>query len=134
MKYLLDTQIFLWFLSERTRFSTNARHFLEDTETNEFFLSDATAWEASIKYGLGKLNLPETPEIFFLDRVRQTGYKHLGISLRHVTKVHSLTQKHRDPFDRLLIIQAMLEGMTVISDDRVFKLYEVDLLTLKEIS
>jgi len=134
MRYLVDTQIFLWFLSERHRFSAKARQFLENTTSNQFFLSDATAWEVSIKYGLGKLNLPERPEIFFIDRVRQAGYRHLPIDLRHVTRVHSLAQLHRDPFDRLLITQAILENMTIISDDRVFKLYEVDSLTLKEIS
>jgi len=134
MRYLVDTQIFLWFLSERHRFSTKARKFLEDTASNQFFLSDASAWEVSIKYGLGKLNLPERPEIFFMDRVRQADYKHLRIDLRHVTGVHSLARLHRDPFDRLLITQAILEDMTIISDDRVFKLYEVDSLTIKDIS
>ena len=134
MRYLVDTQIFLWFLSERHRFSAKARHFLEDTVSNQFYLSDATAWEASIKYGLGKLKLPERPELFFMDRVRQAGYNHLRIDLRHVTRVHSLTQHHRDPFDRMLITQATIEEMTIISDDRVFKLYEVDSLTLKDIS
>ncbi len=134
MRYLVDTQIFLWFLSERNRFSEKARQFLEDTESNQFFLSDASAWECSIKFGVGKLKLPEMPELFFMDRVRQSDYKHLRIDLLHVTRVHSLPQLHRDPFDRLLITQAMVEGMTIISEDRVFKLYEVDLLTLKDIS
>ena len=134
MRYLVDTQIFLWFLSAWHRFSEKARQFLENTATNQFFLSDATAWEVSIKYGLGKLKLPERPELFFMDRVRKAGYKHLHIDLRHVTRVHSLDQHHRDPFDRLLISQAILEDMTLISDDRVFKLYEVDSLTLKDIS
>ena len=134
MRYLVDTQIFLWFLSEGHRFSEKARQFLENTATNQFFLSDATAWEVSIKYGLGKLNLPEQPEIFFMDRVRQADYNHMRIDLKHVTGVHSLPQLHRDPFDRLLITQAILEDMTIISDDRVFKLYDVDSLTLKDIS
>ncbi len=69
-----------------------------------------------------------------MDRVRLAGYKHLRIALRHVTRVHSLPQFHRDPFDRLLITQSILEGMTIISDDRIFKSYEVDSLTLKDIS
>jgi PIN domain nuclease of toxin-antitoxin system len=134
MKFLVDTQIFIWIFIEPHRFSGNARHFLEDTASNQFFLSDASAWEASIKFGLGKLNLPEKPELFFMDRVRQADYKHLRIDLRHVTGVHSLAQLHRDPFDRLLITQAILENMTLISDDRIFKLYEVDSLTIKDIS
>ena len=134
MRYLLDTQIFIWIFIEPHRFTARARQMLEDTASNEFFVSDVTPWEASIKYGLRKLNLPERPELFFMDRVRQAGYKHLRIDLRHVTRVHSLPQLHRDPFDRLLITQAILEGMTIISDDRVFKSYKVDSMTLKDIS
>jgi len=134
MKYLVDTQIFLWFLSGRSSISSNARAFLEDTDSKHLYLSDASAWEVAIKYGLGKLKLPEIPEIFFADRVRQAGYKHLRIDLRHVTRVHSLPQKHRDPFDRLLITQAMLEDMTIISADRIFREYDINSLTIKDIS
>ena len=134
MKFLVDTQIFIWIFIEPHRFSTNARRFLEDTVSNQFFMSDVSAWEASIKFGFGKLKLPERPEIFFTDRVRQADYKHLRIDLRHVTRVHSLAQIHRDPFDRLLISQAFVEDMTIISDDRIFKLYDVNLLSLKDIS
>lgn len=134
MRFLIDTQIFIWIFIEPRRFTANARSFLENLESNQFFVSDATAWEASIKYGLGKLKLPESPEMFFADRVRQAEYRHLRIDLRHVTRVHSLPPVHRDPFDRLIITQAIVESMTIISDDRVFKSYEVDSLTLKDIS
>jgi PIN domain nuclease of toxin-antitoxin system len=134
MKLLIDTHVFLWILSERQRFSAKARTFLEDTDSNQFFLSDASAWEASIKFGLGKLKLPEKPELFFPDRVRQTGYRHLRIDLGHVTRVYSLPHVHGDPFDRLLISQSKVEGMTIISNDPVFKRYHVDTLTLHDIS
>lgn len=134
MRFLIDTQIFIWIFIEPRRFSANARAFLENIEPNQFFISDATAWEATIKFGLGKLKLPESPKIFFADRVRQADYRHLRIDLRHVTRVHSLPRVHRDPFDRLLITQAVLENMTIISEDPVFKSYEVDSLTLKDIS
>lgn len=134
MKFLLDTQVFLWFLSDRRRFSAEARAFLEDTGSKQFFLSDVSIWEGSIKYGLGKLELPEAPELFFPDRVRRAGYKHLAIDLRHVARVHMVAQLHRDPFDRLLITQALLEDMTIISDDRIFREYDVDLLSIRDIS
>ena len=134
MKILVDTQIFIWIFIEPYRFNKKARSFFEDTASNSFYLSDASPWEASIKYGLGKLKLPEIPEIFFADRIRRASYKHLGIDLRHVTRVHSLPQIHRDPFDRLLITQAIDEDMTIISDDRVFREYDVELFTLKDIS
>jgi PIN domain nuclease of toxin-antitoxin system len=134
MNLLVDTHVFLWLFIEPRRFSKKARSFLEDIESNHFFLSDVSAWEASIKYGLGKLKLPEKPELFFADRVRRAEYHHLRIDLRHVTQVHLLAQIHGDPFDRLLISQADVEQMTIITDDPVFKLYNVSLLALRDIS
>lgn len=134
MSLLIDTHVFLRMLSEEREFSANARSFLEDTKSNQFFLSDVSAWECSIKFGLGKLKLPERPEIFFPDRVRKADYRHLQIDLSHVTRVHSLPKSHGDPFDRLLISQAMVENMTIISNDPSFKLYEVKSLTIKDIS
>lgn len=134
MNVLIDTHIFVWIFIEPHRFSTKARSFLEDVESNQFFLSDVSAWEASIKYGLGKLKLPEVPEVFFADRVRQAEYRHLRIDLKHVTGVHSLPRIHGDPFDRLLISQAKVENMTVVSNDPVFKRYNLNTLTLRDIS
>lgn len=134
MNLLIDTHIFVWIFIEPRRFSPKARAFLEDTDSNQFFLSDASAWEASIKFGLGKLKLPEKPELFFPDRVRQAGYRHLPIDLRHVAKVYSLPPVHGDPFDRLLISQSKIENMTIISSDRIFKRYKVDTLNLRDIS
>jgi len=134
MRFLLDTHIFLWIFTGHPGFSAEARSFFADGEKNQFFLSDVTAWEATIKYGLGKLKLPEMPELFFADRVRRAGFRHLGIDLSHVTRVYSLPQFHRDPFDRLLITQAMLEDLTIISDDAVFRRYDVKTLNLLDIS
>jgi PIN domain nuclease of toxin-antitoxin system len=134
MRLLVDTHVFIWTFLEPFRFSNNAREFLEDINSNEFFLSDASAWEASIKHGSKKLKLPEEPELFFTDRVRRAGYRHLRIDLSHVTKVHELPVIHRDPFDRLLITQAKVENMTIISNDPVFDRYDVDTLSLRDIS
>ncbi|CAN5577731.1 type II toxin-antitoxin system VapC family toxin [soil metagenome] len=134
MRVLLDTHIFLWIFTEPQRFSKKARAFVEDVVNNEFYLSDVSAWETSIKYGLGKLRLPESPETFFASRVRRADYRRLRIDLDHVTKVHSLPQIHRDPFDRLLISQAAIESMTILSEDPVFKDYAIKSLTLRDIS
>lgn len=134
MKLLLDTHVFLWIFSADKSLSKKARSFLEDIETNEFFLSDVSVWEASIKYGLGKLKLPEKPEIFFPDRVRLAEYRHLRIDLNHVARVHSLHNIHGDPFDRLLISQAMAEDMTIITNDPIIKRYKVKTLTTRDIS
>ena len=134
MKILLDTHIFLWIFTEPERFSNKARQFVENVGANDFFLSDVSAWEASIKYGLGKLRLPEPPEVFFASRVRRADYHRLRIDLDHVAKVHQLQGIHRDPFDRLLISQAVIEGMTVLSDDRIFQKYKVSSIRLSDIS
>ncbi len=134
MKILVDTHVFIWMFIEPRRFSDKARLFLEDIQSNDFFFSDVSAWEASIKYGLGKMNLPEKPEIFFPDRVRQAEYRHLRIDLRHVTRVHYLPQVHGDPFDRLLISQAIVEDMIILTNDSVIKRYKPDTLTVSDIS
>lgn len=134
MNLLLDTHVFAWIFIEPHRFSPAARSYLEDTVNNQFFFSDASAWEASIKFGLGKLRLPDAPELFFPDRVRIAGYRHLRIDLRHVTRVHSLPQIHRDPFDRLLVSQARVENLTIISEDPIFKQYGINTLTIRDIS
>lgn len=134
MKILLDTHIFLWIFTEPERFSRKARKYVENSDTSDFFLSDVSAWEASIKFGLGKLRLPEPPEVFFASRVRRAGYRHLRIDLDHVTHVHKLPTIHRDPFDRLLISQADVEGITILSDDPIFQEYDVKVMRLSEIS
>lgn len=133
-RYLIDTHVFLWIFSDRPEISKKARSFFEDIETNQFFLSDVSVWEASIKFGLGKLKLPEKPEVFFSDRVRRAEYLHLRIDFNHVAHVHSLPNVHRDPFDRLLISQAITEDLTIISNDRVFKRYKVNTLKLRDVS
>ncbi len=134
MKFLVDTHIFIWMFIEPSRFSAKARSFLEDVETRRLFLSDASVWEASIKYGLGKMQLPEPPEVFFPDRVRMAEYRHLRIDLGHVTRVHLLPKIHGDPFDRLLVSQAIVENMTIVTNDPVIKRYKSDTLTISEIS
>lgn len=124
MKVLIDTRVFLWFM-EGVRLRQNARDFLNDTFANEIFVSFATAWEISIKYGVGKLKIPHAPEIWFPDRVRRAGFKMLPIDLQHTLRVHSLPPIHKDPFDRLLISQADVENLTIVTEDPNFNKYQV---------
>src|SRR5213593_5233792 len=105
MKILIDTQVFLWSLGG-IRSSKRLKKFFSDRRKNAFYVSHVTAWEISIKYGLGKLILPETPNIFFPDRLRQSEFLGLPIELDHVLNVCGLPPIHGDPFDRLLIAQA----------------------------
>lgn len=134
MKVLVDTHVFLWMFSGDRRLSSQSRSFLEDIESRQFFFSDVSVWEASIKYGLGKLILPDKPEVFFPDRVRRAEYSHLRIDLRHVTRVHSLPNIHGDPFDRLLITQAIIEEMTIVTSNPIFTRYEVEALLIRDFS
>lgn len=124
MKVLIDTHVFLWFM-EGVRLKQNAVDFLKDTTNNEVLVSAATAWEISIKYGVGKLRLPAVPEIWFPDRVRRAGFTQLPIKIQHVLRVHNLPPLHRDPFDRLLVSQADVENLTIITEDRNFAKYQV---------
>jgi PIN domain nuclease of toxin-antitoxin system len=133
-RILIDTHVFLWIFLEPSRFSRRGRRFVEDTDTSDFYLSDASAWEASIKCGIRKLKLPLAPDQFIPDRVRKADYSHLAIDLNHVLAVHSLPKLHRDPFDRLLVSQARLEDLTILTADPIFKRYKVKTLTVTDIS
>ena len=124
MKVLIDTHIFLWFM-EGVRLRQNAINFFNDPINNSIFVSMATAWEISIKYGIGKLKLPSAPEIWFPDRMRRAGFKLLSIDLQHVLRVNNLPPIHKDPFDRLLISQADVENLTIVTQDPNFKKYRI---------
>ena len=124
MKVLIDTHVFLWFIGG-VRLRQNSVNFLQNTIDNEIFVSLATAWEISIKLGVGKLKLPNVPEIWFPDRLRRAGFKLLPIELQHTLRVHNLPPIHKDPFDRLLISQADVENLTIVTEDPNFAKYQV---------
>ena len=124
MKVLIDTHVFLWFIGG-VRLRQDSVNFLQNTIDNEIFVSLATAWEISIKLGVGKLKLPNVPEIWFPDRLRRAGFKLLPIELQHTLRVHNLPPIHKDPFDRLLISQADVENLTIVTEDPNFAKYQV---------
>ena len=128
MRVLIDTHIFLWFFIEPKRISQQIREFLEDNFTNEICVSHATAWEISIKYGTGKLKLPAAPEIFVPDRIIRANFLHLPIKIQHVLQVHNLPPIHKDPFDRLLISQAKIENLKILTADPNFAKYQTSIL------
>ncbi|MGI8641138.1 MAG: type II toxin-antitoxin system VapC family toxin [Pyrinomonadaceae bacterium] len=132
MKVLIDTHIFLWFM-EGVRLSQKARNFLQDTFNNEIFVSHVTAWEISIKYGIGKLKIPDVPEIWVPDRIRRAGFKQLPIEIQHALRVHNLPLIHKDPFDRMLISQANVENLTIVTEDPNFAKYQVKTSDLKSL-
>lgn len=125
MKVLIDTHVFLWFYLEPQRIKKRARDFLQDTLNNEIFVSFVTAWEISLKYGIGKLRIPDVPEIWVVDRIRRAGFLQLPIAIQHALRTHNLPPIHKDPFDRLLISQANVENLTIITADPNFSKYPV---------
>ena len=127
MKLLLDTHAFLWFLGNNPMLSTTAKALVEDP-TNRKFISLASCWEIAIKVGLKKLDLGEPATTFLPREIATNHFDLLGIELRHATFVETLPQHHRDPFDRLLIAQSMLEAIPVVGVDAVFDLYGVNRL------
>lgn len=95
---------------------------------NEIHLSMASAWEISIKYGIGRLRLPEPPATYLPHALDRSGALILGITLAHATRVSDLPPHHRDPFDRLIVAQAQVEQMALLSVDSALRAYEVDLI------
>jgi PIN domain nuclease of toxin-antitoxin system len=127
MTYLLDTGVWLWSLSEPERIARRARDVIGDL-SQQVFLSAVTAWEVAIKAGTGKLTLSEPPGSYVPRRMTDQGLRPLPITHQHALAVAALPYHHHDPFDRLLIAQANLEGMTVITSDRAFEKYSVQIL------
>jgi PIN domain nuclease of toxin-antitoxin system len=127
MRYLLDTGVWLWSLWEPERISRKGRAALADLG-NDVFLSAVTSWEVAIKSGAGKLKLPEPPGTYVPRRMADQGIRPLPVSHQHALAVFGLPDHHRDPFDRLLIAQANLEDMILITADRMIEKYPVQLL------
>jgi PIN domain nuclease of toxin-antitoxin system len=125
--YLLDTGVWIWSVGEPSRISRKAREVMADL-SQAVFLSAVTSWEVAIKAASGKLRLPEPPDLYVPRRIAAQGLRPLAVSHAHALAVFGLPAHHRDPFDRLLIAQAKVEDMTLISADRIFDRYPVQLL------
>jgi PIN domain nuclease of toxin-antitoxin system len=126
-RYLLDTHVWLWMQATPERLSAPTRHLLEDT-TNELLLSAASAWEIAIKHRIGKLPLPEEPATYVPDRLRRSGVLSLPVELAHVLRTSSLPDHHQDPFDRVLVAQAQLLEIPIITVDPKLHAYDVETL------
>jgi PIN domain nuclease of toxin-antitoxin system len=124
MRFLMDTHTFLWFVMNDSRLGDAARTIIEEPD-NEIYLSLASVWEISIKVGLGKLILSQPLDAFFPDQLSRNDIKLLPIELNHAVHVAILPLRHRDPFDRLLIAQSVIEGMALLSVDAAFDAYEI---------
>lgn len=126
-RVLLDTHVWLWMQTEPDRLSGDARTVIEDPDA-ELLLSAASAWEIAIKYRLGKLALPEPPDAYVPDRLRRSGTSALAVQHAHALRTAALPDNHRDPFDRLIIAQAQLLDVAVVTADAVFDAYDVSVI------
>lgn len=127
MRILIDTHCWLWMCASPERFSQKTLDRLSRRDTDRL-LSAASIWEMVIKYDLGKLPLPVHPRDFVPTRLETTQTEVLGISAAHALRISDLPHHHRDPFDRMIVAQAMVEGAHLLTADRALKAYDVDLL------
>jgi PIN domain nuclease of toxin-antitoxin system len=127
MKYLLDTAVWIWSVSTPERIGTEGREILGDGSA-ELFFSALSAWEIAIKSRLGKLKLPEVCARYVPKRLSEQGIQALPVTHIHALEIYDLPVYHSDPFDRLLIAQAMVEGMTILTSDRHFEKYDVNVV------
>jgi PIN domain nuclease of toxin-antitoxin system len=125
MRFLLDTHTLLWSFNDSPSLSPRARKLIENG-SNEILISAASGWEIATKVRLGKLptgaDLVDELERYFA----QLGCDALPISLDHAVRAGSLPGEHRDPFDRMLIAQAQMENLRIVSNDRIFDAYHVE--------
>ncbi len=127
MKLLLDTHIFLWFITADLRLPMLFRDAIREPK-NEVFLSVASLWEIIVKYNLGKLPLPQSPEIYIPNERRRHQIKSLSLHENAVKELVDLPALHRDPFDRILICQALANNLTIVTIDPQIQKYNVSCL------
>jgi len=121
---LLDTHTMLWFFWDDQQLSPQAKALIEDSN-NRKLVSIASCWEIAIKVGCRKLDLGEPSRSFLPREIARNRFEVLPISVDHVTMVEGLVMHHRDPFDRLLVAQAMIEALPLVSADSVFEQYGI---------
>jgi PIN domain nuclease of toxin-antitoxin system len=124
MNLLLDTQVLLWWLADDACLGESARDAIADPE-NAIWVSVASAWEIAIKVALGRLSLPEPAAQSLQRALAKNDFSPLPISLDHALAVAGLPRLHGDPFDRMLIVQAVAESLTIVTADAIFGRYGV---------
>jgi PIN domain nuclease of toxin-antitoxin system len=125
MKILLDTHTLLWALTDESKLSERARKLLPQSDT---WLSVASLWEILIKAQIGKIVLPRPTGAFLMSQLKLNGVQLLRVTADHVLRIESLPDHHRDPFDRMLIAQSIEERIPLVSADRIFSSYPVEVI------
>lgn len=129
MKLLLDTHVFLWFISGDARLPDGLRDTIRDLN-NEVYLSVVSLWEATIKYQLGKLPLPQSPETYIPTMRQKHQITSLSLDEASVSRLVNLPVLHRDPFDRMLVCQALAHGLILVTVDEAIIRYSVPALSI----
>jgi PIN domain nuclease of toxin-antitoxin system len=127
VRALLDTHAFLWWISDDRRLSYRAREIIGDGR-NELYFSAASGWEISIKAGLGRLEVPDDLQRFIIDQLSRNAFLSLPIYLSHALHTRTLPDYHRDPFDRILISQALVEETPLLSADPLISQYPIEVI------
>ena len=125
MKLLLDTHTFLWWITDDPQISAKALELMGDSQ-NDLYWSAASTWEVAIKYALGRLPLPDAPTIFLPAELGKNRIESLPIVDAHACQAGLLPRHHRDPFDRMLVAQAQVETLGIVSNDTKIRLYNVN--------
>ena len=127
MRALLDTHAFLWWVLDDPKLSSECRRILDDG-ANEVLLSAVSAYELAYKATHGRLTLPEDPDAYVRSRIASNGLEALAIEMSHALRAAGLPLIHRDPFDRLLVGQAQLEAIPIITADPAIAQYDVEVI------
>ena len=125
-RVLLDTEVLIWWDANDTRLGGNARALIQDAD--EVYVSAASAWEIVIKTALGKLHTTRSPS----QATAEGGFLELPIAFEHTEQVGELPAHHSDPFDRLILAVAGVEGLPVVTSDQLFSLYDVPLIDARK--
>jgi PIN domain nuclease of toxin-antitoxin system len=123
MRLLLDTNALIWVLTAPQRLSARATDAIQ-AETSDVYVSSISAWEIAMKRSHSRLEVPDDLE----SQLDEKRFKRLPVEMRHAHAIEHLPQHHGDPFDRMLIAQAQVEGLTIVSSDRQMRRYQVALL------
>lgn len=127
MRILVDTHCWLWMQVSPEKLRPASRQIVEDPR-NELLLSAASSWEIAINYGLGKLPLPQPPGVYVPSRMASSGTVGLAVEHAHALRVAELPPLHRDPFDRLIVAQAQIEGVAILTADPQVAAYDVTII------
>ncbi|SNT40382.1 PIN domain nuclease, a component of toxin-antitoxin system (PIN domain) [Granulicella rosea] len=127
MKLLLDSNVLYWSVFDREKLTAKVRELLE-ADQNELFVSRASLWELSAKASRGGLAMPDSSIRFLLGRVEEIGITTLPIEMSYILKSETLPYHHSDPFDRLIVAQALEEGLTILTSDSDIPRYDAPVI------